>query len=188
MQIPRLETPRLILRGFTPEDLEPMAAILAERDTVRYFPRSEPWPREVVRKWLAAQHDHWQQLGYGWWALERRDTAEVIGWCGVGFLEDTNETEVLYLLGKAHWGQGLATEAARFSLRYAFDNLRLRMIVGIVHPDNRGSRHVLEKIGLTFSNTAPYFGLDMLRYAIDRRQFEAHYVPVGALAVGAEAA
>lgn len=188
MQIPRFETPRLTLRGFTPEDLEPMAAILAERDVVRYFPRSEPWPREIVQKWLGAQRDHWQRHGYGWWALERRDTAEVIGWCGIGFLEETNETEVLYLLGQAHWGLGLATEAAEFSIRYAFDNLPLRMIVGIVHPENYGSRHVLEKIGLMFSNPAPYFGLDMLRYTIDRRQFEARHAPTGAMAIGVEGA
>lgn len=54
-----------------------------------------------------------------------------------------------YLLDKAYWGQGLATEAARGIVRYGFEQLQLPRLICLIDPDHRASRSVAEKIGMT---------------------------------------
>ena len=83
--IPTIYTPRLILRGFQPEDLEPLHAILSDREVIRYLPRSEPWPLEIVQKVMNRQNTHWETHGYGWYVLECQADHALIGWCGLGF-------------------------------------------------------------------------------------------------------
>jgi ribosomal-protein-alanine N-acetyltransferase len=171
VEIPTIETPRLKLRAFTPSDLDLLYAIVSDRDVIRYFPRTEPWPRETVQDIVQRQTDHWQRHGFGWYAAECRECNELLGWCGLCVLDETRETEIKYLLKQSHWGRGLATEGASRCLNDGFRDFDLEMIIGLVHPENVASQRVLEKIGLKFSNRASYFGIDVLRYTIDRERF-----------------
>lgn len=166
--IPRLVTKRLLLRGFSPDDARPLQAILGEPGVLRYFPRTEPWPLETINKWLGAHWRHWQEHGFGWWAVADKQGGQLLGWCGLGILDETSEVEVKYLLRRSSWGQELATEAARQALDYGFDELGLSLIIGLTHPGNVASQRVLEKIGLTFTNRAVYFNFDCYRYARER--------------------
>jgi ribosomal-protein-alanine N-acetyltransferase len=170
MTVPTLITSRLTLRPFTEADAEPLRRILNEDQVLRYFPRPDPPDLARVQRLIAGQLEHWDEHGLGWWAVDCRTTGELIGWNGLQYLPETDEVEVAYLLGKAHWGQGLATEGALSSLRYGFGSLGLGSIVGIVHPGNIASRRVLEKIGMTLVDEAEYFGMHMCRYAaaVDR--------------------
>ena len=149
---------------------------------LRYFPNTTPPPLDRVQRLVSGQLKHWDEHGYGWWAVSPRACGDagpvdepLIGWAGLTYLPETGETEVAYLLGKPFWGRGLATEAARASLRYGFEDLGIGTIVGIVHPDNLASRRVLEKAGLSYLDRAHYFGMDVLRYAIER----SAWVPSG---------
>ena len=164
-EIPQLLTRRLLLRGFAPGDADPLQAILAEQDVLRYFPRTEPWPLDKVKRWLAEHWRHWLEYGFGWWAVSRRKDEQLLGWCGLGILDETGEVEVKYLLRPSSWGRGLATEAARQSLGYAFGEVGLSLVIGLTHPENIASQRVLEKIGLTYTNRATYFGFDCFRFA-----------------------
>ncbi len=161
------------MRGFEPHDVEPLHAILADREVIRYMPRTEPWPIENVQKWTDKHWHHWEERGFGWWAVEFRESNELIGWCGLGVLDETEEVEVLYLLKRSHWGTGLATEAAKHSIDYAFNKLDIDIVIGLTHPDNIPSQRVLEKVGLSFISKAHYFGMELFRYTIDRKQYEA---------------
>jgi ribosomal-protein-alanine N-acetyltransferase len=166
-----LLTDRLILRGFQPGDREPLHAILSDRDVIRYLPRSEPWPLEIVQKVMNRQAEHWEIHGYGWYAVECQADGELIGWCGLGYLDETQEVEIKYLLKKSHWGLGYATEGARTCLDAGFQQLGLDEIVGLVFPENQTSRHVIQKLGLTFTGNLPYFGFDLDRYAITKTAY-----------------
>lgn len=168
MRIPTIKTSRLILRAFTEEDIDSFQHVLTEKDVLRYFPNSKPPSRSQVEKMVAGQLKHWQEHGYGWWAVEPRKESKFIGWCGLQYLPETDEIEVAYLLSRAYWGQGLATEAAQASLRYGFDVLGLQSIVGIVHREHNASQRVLEKLGMSLVEQAEYFGMDCFRYVIDR--------------------
>jgi ribosomal-protein-alanine N-acetyltransferase len=166
MQIPILFTPRLTLRAFVSADIAHLKSILSDRETICYFPRQEPWPQEIVEKWINQHWQHWQDHGYGWWAVASIQDNQLLGWCGLNILEETGETEVLYLLKKSVWGQGLASEAARFSVDYGFQKVKLEKIVGLVHPKNIASQRVLEKCGLTLETKLHLWGMDLLRYIV----------------------
>ena len=166
--IPTFSTDRLILRPLSEADAPALLELLGTGDVLRYFPNPAPPDRARVDRIISHHLNMWADLGRGWWALELRAQPGLIGCAGLEFLPETGETEVAYLLGRAYWGQGLATEAARAALNYGFETLGLTSIVGLVHPENRASSHVLEKLGLTFVDRSSYFGLEMNRYRISR--------------------
>jgi ribosomal-protein-alanine N-acetyltransferase len=141
---------------------------MGERGVLCYFPKQDPPSLDRVEKLISAQLQHWVEHGYGWWAAVPRGGTDLIGWAGLQYLPDTEEIEVAYLLGKPYWGQGLATEAARASLDFGFNSLGLSCVVGIVHPENIASQRVLEKAGLSLVERAHYFGMDCLRYSIEK--------------------
>ena len=170
-EIPTLTTQRLTLRPYASADVEPLFRLLNEGDVLRYFPNPLPPPRDRVERIVNHILDHWQEQGFGWWAVERRSDTALMGWCGLTFLPETGETEIAYLLERAYWEQGFATEAATASLRFGFERLVLPRIIGLVHPDNRGSQHVLEKLGMAFVDRASYFGMELLRYWRDRESW-----------------
>ena len=113
------------------------------------------------------QLKHWEEHRLGWWAVEPRLEARLIGWSGLQYLPETGEVEVAYLLSRTWWGRGLATEAATACLQYGFEEFGLDRIVGLTHPDNVASQRVLEKVGLAFVDRAHYFGIEVCRYAIE---------------------
>ncbi|MCP4425237.1 MAG: GNAT family N-acetyltransferase [Chloroflexi bacterium] len=166
MIIPTITTSRLVLRPFTPQDAIHLHRILNEDDILRYFPGTKRPSLEQTQRMVQGQLKHWQKYGCGWWAVESRANNQFIGWCGLQYLPDTDEIEVAYLLDKAHWGRGLATEAGLSSLQFGFETLGLTQIVGIVHPENKASQRVLEKSGLYFVEQTRYFGMDCYRYLI----------------------
>lgn len=171
MRIPTVTTDRLVLRPFREEDAPALHRIYCEKGVLRYFPKTDPRTLNQVQEQVAGQLKHWEKHGYGWWAVEPRSKSEFIGWSGLQHLPDTGETEVAGLLAREYWGQGLAVEGAREGLRYGFENLDLKTIVGIVHPENSASRRVLEKLGMSYSNDAEYFGMKVCRYIIEASSY-----------------
>jgi GNAT acetyltransferase-like protein len=102
------------------------------------------------------------------WAVVSKATGQVIGNCGLKYLEAGRDVEVGYHFASSAWGKGYATEAARACVRYGFERLGLHRIVAVVLPTNMGSRRVLEKSGLTYQGMGHYYGKDLMCYAIDR--------------------
>lgn len=172
MRIPAITTPRLILRAFTEEDVDPIHRILSGKDVLRYFPRTDPPSRGQVRRMILGQLKHWRERGFGLWAVERRSKRELIGRSGLQYLPQTEEVEVDYLLSRAFWGKGFATEAAQASLQYGFEELGLESVVGIVHPEHKASQRVLEKLGMRLAQRTQYFGMDCYQYVIERSSYD----------------
>lgn len=171
MDIPTVRTSRLVLRPFTEQDVDPLYEIMRGEDVLRYFPNPNPPEREKVAKFVAAQLQHWEDRGFGWWAVESQEGGDLMGWNGLQFLPDTEEIEIGYLLGRPFWGKGYATEGAKAGLEFGFDGLGLERIIGLIHPDNKGSQRVLEKLGLSFVEQAEYFGITVLRYIVHRETY-----------------
>jgi len=169
VNIPTRDTERLRLRSLTADDVPPLFDAMNNVEVMRYFPSSHPPTFEQVSKMVERQTKHWEHFGYGWWAVEEINEKLVIGWCGMQYLPDTGEIEVAYLIGMDYWGRGYATEAASEALRFAFDDLDLPAVVGIVHRGNKASQRVLEKLGGTNRSEAVYFGMESYRYLIKPR-------------------
>ena len=171
MQIPTIETERLTMHGFTPDDLDRLAEILSNPQVMRFMPGGQPLPREKSEANLNAILRHWDQYGFGWWAVVHNADARLMGWCGLAHVEELSEIEVAYLYDQPYWGKGLGTEAAHASLRYGFEELSLERIIALAVPENIGSWRVMEKNDLTFETRLHLWGLDLVKYSITRDAF-----------------
>ena len=147
--IPRLETERLILREFRPEDFEAFAAIMGDAEVARYLPGGEPMARIDAWRFMAACIGHWTMRGYGTWVVERKSDGAVMGRIGLINPETWPGLEVGWTLGRPYWGHGYATEAAKASLRYAFLTQPVDEVISTIHPDNKASQSVAVKLGET---------------------------------------
>jgi len=177
LETPEIITPNLNLRPFTLDDVDPLFQILEVPGVLRYFPNPDPPERERIQKLIKRQIQHWQDHGYGWWAVDSRADRKLIGWSGLQNLPETDEIEIGYLLAEPYWGKGLATESAQVGLKFGFNKLELPEIIGIVHPENNPSQRVLEKIGLLFLQEAEYFGMKCYKYKIERTVPENNMEP-----------
>ena len=171
LRIPSIETDRLTLRAFVPEDIDRLAALLGDPAVMRYMPARKPLTRRQSEASLHRINMLWYAHRCGRWAVVCNADSCVIGWCGLEYLIEADETEVLYLLDPAYWGRGFATEAAHATLRWGFDELQLDHIIGVVFPENAASRRVLEKNGLAYVGARRISGCDMLNYTITEHTF-----------------
>jgi S-adenosylmethionine-dependent methyltransferase len=147
-----IETARLILRTVTLEDVDAVA--------LSWKLDQGPVSREEATNQVLRMMDNHQQnaprkITHLCLAIIHKDTQEIIGWCGLDHLDQTRPHPVLfYLLKASYWGQGLATEAARAVLGYAFRELSLPRIDSAAASDNPASVRVMVKLGMR------YLGLD----------------------------
>jgi RimJ/RimL family protein N-acetyltransferase len=147
MQI--LETPRLILREFVSDDVDPLARILSDRETMRFYPT--PFDRAGVEEWIARNLRRCANDGHGLWAMILKSTKELIGDCGlvVQEVDGANEIEIGYHVRRDLWGNGFATEAARGCRDFGFSHLNAKRLISLIRPENLASRRVAEKNGMT---------------------------------------
>jgi RimJ/RimL family protein N-acetyltransferase len=110
-------------------------------------------------------------------AVEEKASGAFIGFVGLQYNEEWSEgehkTEARWRLARAYWDRGLATEGAWVSLVYGFEVLELECVISFTVSENAASRRVMEKCGLAQRGEAQWRGLDHVRYAIDRREWEA---------------
>ena len=146
-----IKTKRLILRQWCDQDLVPFARLNADPRVREYFPGVLSAQESDASVKLAS--DHIARCGWGFWAASLIETGEFIGFIG---LEDvyfkahfTPAVEIGWRLAFDHWGKGYATEGAQAALHYGFDHLKLDEIVSFTTLENRRSRHVMEKMGMT---------------------------------------
>jgi RimJ/RimL family protein N-acetyltransferase len=175
-------TDRLILRLPEESDAEPLMAMNADPETMRYIGAGavqEP-DRDRELKAIARWRTQWDEQGFGYCSIIVKDTGEYAGWVTLAvpyFMpEILPAVELGYRLRREHWGHGYATEAAAALLRFGFTEAGLDRIVSIRHIDNAGSGRVQEKIGLQFEyeTTVPAFGDQPVAvHAVTREEFDA---------------
>jgi RimJ/RimL family protein N-acetyltransferase len=163
-----LETPRLRLREFVPQDVDALALILTDAGTMRYDPVL--FDRARVEEWIARNRRRYAANGHGLWALILKSTRELIGDCGVTVqsVDDIDELEVGYHLRRDHWGQGYATEAAQACRDWAFQNRNADYVISLIRPENLPSRRVAERNGMTLWKEIIGRDLPHSVYRIDR--------------------
>lgn len=144
-----LETPRLRLREFTPEDADALALVLSDAETMRYYPVL--FDRAGVEEWISRNRRRYSANGHGLWAMILKSTGELIGDCGVTVqpVDGIDELEVGYHLRRDHWGHGYATEAAQACRNWAFENRSAEYVISLIRPENLPSRRVAERNGMT---------------------------------------
>ncbi|MEU4144834.1 GNAT family N-acetyltransferase [Streptomyces parvulus] len=145
-----LRTDRLVLRPWRASDLAPWAAMNADPDVREHL--GEPLTREQSDASVAAFRADFERRGYGWWAVEVRDTDEFIGFAGLDEVDDGlpfTGVEIGWRLARSSWGRGYATEAARAVLAHGFGTLALPEILAVTTTANVRSQAVMRRLGMT---------------------------------------
>jgi RimJ/RimL family protein N-acetyltransferase len=146
----KLESARLLMRQWRDDDLRAFAAMCADPQVMRYFP--EPLSYLESAALIGRMRGHFAELGFGLWALERKDTGDFIGFTGlsvVGFdAPFTPAVEIGWRLAREHWGLGFASEAAWTALRCGFEQLGQDEIVSFTAVSNEPSQKVMQAIGM----------------------------------------
>lgn len=140
-------TDRLQFREMTNADLENMTALLGDPEVMRFYPA--PKSQEEAASWIQWNLKNYAEHGYGLWIIETPE-GEFIGDCGLTWqqVDGTPKLEVGYHVRSDLQGQGFATEAATACRDYAREHIEATELVAIIHPDNRASERVVEKLGM----------------------------------------
>jgi RimJ/RimL family protein N-acetyltransferase len=143
-----IRTERLLLRRWRDADREPFAAMNADPAVVEHL--QGPMSRERSDDFIDRIEAHWEEHGWGLWAVEVPEVAPFIGYVGLWPADYVGPgmVEVGWRLAHEHWGHGYATEAARAALEYGFTDVGLAEIVSFTVPQNERSWRVMERIGL----------------------------------------
>jgi RimJ/RimL family protein N-acetyltransferase len=167
---PELLTPRLRLRGWRDDDLEPLARLNVDPLAMRHMGRG-PLSRDETVEQLKRMHRHWERHGFGVWAAESRETGKLLGRIGLSYHAVwPDDPEVGWFLDPTVWGDGLATEGGLAAARYGFETLSASRLVSICTEENRASRRVMEKLGFTLLTTRLHkpLELELLVHAVER--------------------
>ena len=163
-----LETRRSRLREFRPDDLDELAAMVADEEQMRFYPgprtQAEAWA------WMGRNLSLYEEHGFGFWLLESRPTSEFLGYCGIRplVLEGASATEIGWHTKKTSWNRGIATEAAAGVRDLAFARFAQTRLVALIHPDHLASRRVAEKIGMREETAIVFDGDPYVTYVSER--------------------
>jgi len=151
MPVPVLTTARLTLRGFRESDLDAYAAIQADPEVMRHLgvgaAAGKPRTRDESWTGMALMMGQWALKGYGSFALEETASGRLVGRAGILHLAGWPEPELAYALAREAWGRGLAAEACRAILPWAFRATGAERIVSYVRPGNERSARLLARLG-----------------------------------------
>ena len=167
----RVETERLRLRMFTTEDLDAMCEITRDPEVMRYIGPGLTLSRDETEVNLLNIISAFRRRGFGRWALEKKASGRIVGYCGLSLGLEEVGVELAYMLARSEWGTGLATEAGRACLRYGFERMGVEAIAGLTMHDNWKSRRVLERVGMKYVRDARFHGFDCVWYSVARRDW-----------------
>jgi RimJ/RimL family protein N-acetyltransferase len=160
----RLETPRLVLRQFEERDLDPLAAIYGDNETMQYLGDGRMLTRDETWRAIGGMLGHWLLRGYGMWAVVERNSGSVVG--RVGFINPQGWPgfELGWVVERSRWGRGYAPEAAGAALQYAREILGQERVISLIRPANAASIRVAEKIGHRHQGSLVLFEKEALIY------------------------
>lgn len=180
-----LETPRLVIRQFTEDDVDNLFNLNSDPVVMRYLTGGRPTPHEEIRDQIVpfdlSVYERMDRLGT--WAAETTTTGQFLGWFHFrpGSDGDITNIDLGYRLRKAAWNKGYATEGSRALISMGFTDLGIERVFAHTMTVNTASRRVLEKCGLTLVRTTAYEGADVIEgdehgqveYALTKPEWEA---------------
>lgn len=159
-----IETPRLLLRTWiVPGDVDDAAEIFTDSEVLRYA-QDRLVAREAVPALLERFLHAEERDGFSLWPVVLKATREVVGDCGLGFIEGTRDVEISWHFKRSAWGHGYASEAAAAVLDFAFSQAGLTRVYALIDPANERSVAVANRLGMRFDRVVRAYKRDVLRY------------------------
>ena len=172
-----VETSRLLLRPWQPDDLGELTRLLADPEVTRYIVLNEPFTPEDVAEVSARSLAQWERNGFGPWVAIEKATGRWVGRIGLNEILDwpgPDKVEVGWELHREFWGRGLATEGGRAGMHHGFEVVGLDRIMSATMATNAASRRVMDKCGLRFQGELQLPQTVVAWYAIDRAHWQAN--------------
>ena len=170
-----LESERLLFREITDEDHAGLYELYLN-PRVNRFVGGPPLPfEEYLAASRARWNRHYDEYGFGMWAVLRKEDGRLLGRCGlvVQEVDGAREVEVGYVFGEEFWRRGYATEAARACRDRAFETLVVPRVISLINAANEPSIRVAERNGMTLWKTTDWKGYEGIRvYRVTRREWE----------------
>lgn len=166
-----LETERLIIREYMPDDFDALAEIICDPYTMRYYAR--PYDREGVDRWIRWCLDSYKSHGFGLWALESKETGEFIGDCGISLQHIDGQIlpEIGYHVNKKYWHRGYAKEACAAVKDWFFTHTDYAAVYSYMNAENFPSAATAASNGMTKVKSYTSDGEDLLVYSISRAEW-----------------
>jgi RimJ/RimL family protein N-acetyltransferase len=166
---PTIETERLRLRAHTLNDWDQSFGLWGNADVTRFI-GGKPVSREETWKRLQVYAGMWVLFGYGFWAIEERETGCLVG--EIGLMDARremeprfgDEPEIGWALAREAWGKGIASEALGAVLDWADDKLKPPAVVCIISPDNAPSIRLAGKFGFRERVRTTYHGVSTIQF------------------------
>jgi ribosomal-protein-alanine N-acetyltransferase len=165
-----IETPRLRFRELDEDDVDPLAALFADPEVMRFIGIGGVLTRDRAKRSIERQQTEYRERGFGEWATIDRESGAMIGLCGLirwPDIDGVEELEVAYLLARGAWGRGLGTEAATAIRDHAIDHLGSTRLVSCIFPDNHASIRVATKVGMHNEKAFTHEGLAMSLFSLE---------------------
>jgi RimJ/RimL family protein N-acetyltransferase len=159
-------TARLQLRIPAAEDIDFLTQLFSQPELVAHRPVPRPDTPEECAARLARDIGHWQDHGFGRWAVEVNNA--LIGFGGVTVSKEFDGLNLSYHLNPKSWGHGYATELVRETLAFAFSDLHADRVIGLVRTANPASQRILEKCGFHFEREVMLHGAPSNLYALGK--------------------
>lgn len=162
-----IETPRLIIRELTMDDLEFMVELMSDPRTMRYFPKL--YSRKETATLLEAHIFRYQLHGHGLWMLHDKQLNRPVGRLGLvkHSVDHKAEPEIGYILHADFWHKGYATEGAIAAKDYAFNELNYPYVISLIRPVNLPSQAVALRVGMTARRRTMFFNMEHIVFRID---------------------
>ncbi|WP_444886177.1 GNAT family N-acetyltransferase [Microbulbifer sp. JMSA008] len=141
-------TNRLIFRKWRDSDLSMIQKVYGDSEAMRWVGDGNTLSYEESKAWLKVTHNNYMSRGYGMFAVELKNTLEVIGFCGIVHPNDQVDPEIKYAFSRDYWGQGMATEAVVGLIDYATIAFGIGKFIATIAPENIASERVLLKAGM----------------------------------------
>jgi RimJ/RimL family protein N-acetyltransferase len=171
LDVPVVETERLRLRGHTMSDFAYTKALWGDAAVMEYM-GGKPLTLEECWARFLRYIGHWSVLGFGYWVVEERETAEFVGEVGFANFKRDMEPgvgdlpELGWVLAPAKHGKGYATEAAKAALDWGRKHFQSNELVCLIHPDHEASIRVARKCGFEERQLGTYRGRPVLIFKL----------------------
>jgi|SRR5699024_205535 len=161
-----ISTKRILMRQLSVGDIEEFYEIVKKNNVGKWlgigngmsFEESEQYVNKIIK--------HWNKHNFGVWAVVNKSTKEIMGHCGLRYLDGTEDIEIIYLLDPRFWGMGYATEAGNAAINFAFNSLNIDKITARVRTNNIKSKKVIDKLGFQFIYNKAYDGRKLSYYEL----------------------
>ncbi|GEQ85832.1 N-acetyltransferase GCN5 [Patiriisocius marinistellae] len=170
-----LETERLLIRPFKIGDEKGVFCFSSNPEVQKYTSNTvlktiEEAVSLIKNVWLK----DYDTYGYGRFAVIDKTTNKIIGFNGLKYISEINQTDLGYRFLPEYWGKGIATESSKAIITYAFDTLKLSQLIAFVEKENLASTSVLKKLGFAHNDTKPYPGetVDLFWYKLTKSEYQ----------------